>query len=122
MSAAQDKEQLPQVTSGGGCLSPECLGLISHGSALLGKGKLHLHKRQVLETLFNTEEHVKLAKSFSAARGGNPISTCSSQPLLFVYTSVIHVIMQKESKKFQSLETNVDLFILPGELSLGSAP
>lgn len=63
-------------------------------AVLLGKGKLNLQKKQVLETLFNIEKHFKLAKSFNAARGGNPIPTCSFQPPLFVYTSVMHVVMK----------------------------
>lgn len=83
------------VTSKGGCWSPECLCLILYCCALLAKSKLKLCRKQVLETVFNIGEHFKLAKSFSAARGGNPTPACSFQPLPFVYTSAIHVVMQK---------------------------
>lgn len=69
--------------------------LCSVGRAVELKSKLKLHRKQILEIDFNTGEHFKLAKSFTAARGGNPISTCLFQSLPFVYTSAIHVVMQK---------------------------
>lgn len=80
--------------------------LCSVGRAVELKSKLKLHRKQILGIDFNTGEHFKLAKSFTAARGGNPISTCLFQSLPFVYTSAIHVVMQKKP----SLGTDIYLF------------
>lgn len=59
-----------------------------------------------METVFSIGEHFNLAKSLSAARGGNPILTGSFQPLMFVYINAIHVVKQKNP----SPGTNVCLF------------
>jgi len=47
------------VASKGGCWSPERFCLILHCCALLAKGKLKLHRKQVLETVFNIGEDFK---------------------------------------------------------------